>query len=96
MEQTAQSRRTVGWMGLERGHKARPLEWLLEKGIFLVSLSAILMVFLIFIFIGREALPVFLGQTDTAALKVIPSADIDKLSSEQLRPFRRRFQRQEP
>jgi phosphate transport system permease protein len=87
MEQTAQSRRTVGWMGLERGHKARPLEWLLEKGIFLVSLSAILMVFLIFIFIGREALPVFLGQTDTAALKVIPSADIDKLSSEQLRQY---------
>ena len=58
MEPTAQSRRSVGWMGLERGHRARPLEWLIEKAIFLISLSAILMVFLIFVFIGREAWPV--------------------------------------
>jgi phosphate transport system permease protein len=87
MEQTEQSRRTVGWMGLGRGHRARPLEWLTEKAIFLISLSAILMVFLIFIFIGREALPVFLGQTNTAAAKVIPASDIDKLSSEQLRQY---------
>lgn len=74
-------------MGLERGHRARPLEWLMEKAIFLVSLSAILTVFLIFIFIGREALPVFLGQTDTAAAQVIPAADIDKLSPEQIRQY---------
>jgi phosphate transport system permease protein len=87
MEQTEQSRRTIGWMGLERGHRARPLEWLTEKAIFLVSLSAILMVFLIFIFIGREALPVFLGRTNTASVTVIPAADIDKLSPEQLRQY---------
>ena len=39
-------------------------EWLVERGIFMVSLSAILMVFLIFVFVGREALPVALGRTD--------------------------------
>ena len=54
-------------MGIHRGHKARPLEWLAEKFIFLVSLSAILVVFLIFLFVAREALPVFLGQTNSAA-----------------------------
>ena len=53
------SGRSVGWMGLHRGHRAKPLEWIAEKLIFLISLSAILMVFLIFIFIGREALPSF-------------------------------------
>ena len=53
-------------MGIHRGHKARPLEWLAEKFIFLVSLSTILMVFLIFVFVAREALPVFFGQSDTA------------------------------
>ena len=49
-------------MGLSRGHKARPLEWMVEKMIFLVSLSAILMVFLIFVFVAREAFPIFLGK----------------------------------
>lgn len=46
--------------------RPRYLEWLAEKSIFAVSLSAILVVFLIFIFVGREALPVFLGQINTA------------------------------
>jgi len=63
------------------------LEWLTEKAIFLVSLSAILMIFLIFIFIGREALPVFLGHTNTAEVKVIPAADMDKLSPEEVRQY---------
>lgn len=49
-----------------RQRKPRHVEWLVERGIFLVSLSAILMIFLIFIFVGREALPVMLGQTDTS------------------------------
>ena len=42
-------------MGLKRGHRARPVEWLAEKGIFLVSLSAIVMVFLIFVFVTALA-----------------------------------------
>lgn len=87
MEQTAQARRPIGWMGLERGHRARPLEWVAEKLIFLISLSAILMVFLIFVFIAREAWPIFLGQEDTAAGKVIPAADMDKLAPGQLRQY---------
>ena len=45
-------------MGLKRGHKARPVEWIAEKFIFLVSLSAIVMVFLIFLFVARDAWPV--------------------------------------
>jgi len=88
MEQVEQARRTIGWMGLERGHRARPLEWVAEKGIFVISLSAIVMVFLIFIFIGREALPIFLGKENTATTaRVIPASDMDKLTPEQLRNY---------
>ncbi len=75
-------------MGLQRGHRAKPLEWLAEKFILLVSLSAIVMIFLIFVFIGREALPVALGRMNTALLqKVIPVEDMDKLTPQQLRDY---------
>src|SRR6185295_8453069 len=81
-------RRSVGWMGLQRGHRARPLEWILEKLIFLVSLSAILMVLLIFVFIGREALPVAFGRVSTAQdQQLIPVADMDKHTPEQLQEY---------
>lgn len=82
--------RTIGWMGIHRGHKARPLEWIVEKGIFTVALSSILMVFLIFLFIAREALPVLLGRMDSSAAKtanVIPSSKIDTLKPEELRAY---------
>jgi phosphate transport system permease protein len=82
------SNRTLGWMGIQRGHKARPLEWLAEKIIFLVSLSAILMVFLIFLFVAREALPLFLGQTNTALVQpVIPTAEMNKHSPAELQRY---------
>ena len=75
-------------MGLKRGHRAKPLEWLAEKMIFLVSLTAILMVFLIFIFIGREALPVALGRMNAAETrKVIPVEQLDKLNEQQLSEY---------
>ena len=75
-------------MGLRRGHHAKPLEWLAEKLIFLVSLSAILIVFLIFVFIGREALPVLFGQMNTALVqKTIPVDQMDKLSPAQLQDY---------
>ena len=81
-------KRTVGWMGLQRGHRARPLEWLAEKFIFLVSLSAILVVFLIFLFVAREALPIFLGQMDSALVQdAIPVEQMDKLSPVRLRDY---------
>jgi phosphate transport system permease protein len=80
--------RTLGWMGIQRGHHARPLEWLAEKFIFLVSLSAILMVFLIFLFVAREALPIFFGETNTALIqKVIPPDEMDKHSAAELQAY---------
>jgi phosphate transport system permease protein len=75
-------------MGIHRGHKARPAEWLAEKFIFFVSLSAIVMVMLIFLFVVREALPVFFGQTDTALIHpVIPPADMEKHSPTELQRY---------
>ena len=55
------------WSGVQRGQRKRPVEWMIERGICLVSLSAILMVFLIFFFVGREALPIVFGQESSAA-----------------------------
>src|SRR6267143_4496672 len=81
MAQEPATKRSIGWMGLRRGHQAKPLEWLAEKFILLVSLTAILMVFLIFIFIGREAWPVALGRMNTALVqKVRPVSDMDKMT----------------
>lgn len=75
-------------MGLKRGHRARPLEWLTEHFIFAVSLSTIAVILLIFVFVGREALPVLFGQTDSALIQnVIPATDIDKLKPEELRRY---------
>ncbi len=63
-------------------------EWLVERGIFMVSLSAILMIFLIFIFVGREALPVALGRTNNARIqKPIVAAEIPRLSPEKLAAY---------
>jgi phosphate transport system permease protein len=75
-------------MGIHRGHKARPVEWLAEKFIFLVSLSTIAMVLLIFLFVAREALPVFFGETNTALIQpVIPTAEMDKHSPAELQQY---------
>ena len=75
-------------MGIHRGHQARPVEWLAEKFIFLVSLSAILMVLLIFLFVAREALPVFVSQTNTALVqKPIPTVELDKHSPAELQAY---------
>ena len=75
-------------MGIQRGHRARPLEWLAEKFIFLVSLSAIVMVFLIFLFVAREAVPVFFGETNTALVQpVIPTAEMDQHSPAELQRY---------
>ena len=85
---TSEGKRSIGWMGLQRGHRARPLEWLAEKCILLVSISAILMVFLIFLFVAREALPIFLGQVSTASgQKIIPVEEMDKRSPAELQTY---------
>lgn len=59
-------RSSIGWSGLKREHHVRPAEWVAEKAILLISLSAIIMVFLIFLFVAREALPVVFGKTDSS------------------------------
>jgi phosphate transport system permease protein len=75
-------------MGIHRGHQAHPFERMAEWLIFGVSFSTIAIVFLIFIFVGKEALPVVFGKEDSAAIKnVIPAADIDKLAPEQVREY---------
>jgi len=75
-------------MGLRRGHTARRMEWLVEKGIFVVSLSTIVMIFLIFLFTALEALPVFLGNTNNSLVqKTIPVEEMDRLTQKQLREY---------
>jgi phosphate transport system permease protein len=82
------SKRTQGWMGLKRGHRARPLEWIAEKMIFLVSLSAIATTLLIFVFITRESLPILFGQMDSShKTLVIPVADMNKYSDKELSKY---------
>ncbi len=73
----ANSKRSHGWMGIHRGHKARPLERLAEWGILGVSFSTIAVVFLIFIFVGKEAFPIFTGKVSSAAVRdVMPATDL--------------------
>lgn len=75
-------------MGLKRGQRVRPLEWLIEQVIRLVSYSAIVIVFLIFLFVTREALPIIIGGMDSAAVR--PSLAVDeamKLSRPDLRKY---------
>jgi phosphate transport system permease protein len=75
-------------MGIRRGHQARPLEWLAEKVILGVALSAIFVIFLIFLFVGREAIPVFLGRMDSALLQPVrPVSDLDTASPEEIRGY---------
>src|SRR5687768_8609202 len=85
---TSPAKRTHGWMGIKRGHNAHPVEWIAEKLIALVSLSAIVMIFLIFIFIARESLPIFFGQMNSSPKQeVIPPEKMDSLKPEELRTY---------
>ncbi|MGV3773502.1 MAG: phosphate ABC transporter permease subunit PstC [Verrucomicrobiales bacterium] len=80
--------RSAGWMGIHRGHNAHPVEWLAEKFIFLVSSTAILMIFLIFLFIGKESLPVILGKANSAVdTEVISPDKMDQLSEVELKKY---------
>src|ERR1043165_8446284 len=86
--QHTKPKRTLGWMGIHRGHRARPVERIAEWLIFGVSFSTIAIVFLIFIFVGKEALPVVFGRENSALIKeIIPSADIDKTPPEKLQAY---------
>lgn len=75
------SLQTAGWTVLKRGQRVRRSEWIAEKFILGVSLSAILVMFLIFVFVAREAMPVFLGGMNSALVQpVIPVEQLDRLS----------------
>jgi phosphate transport system permease protein len=77
-QQHANAKRSHGWMGIHRGHQARPLERLAEWGILGVSFSTIAVIFLIFIFVGKEAWPLVTGRVSSAAVKdVIPAQEIE-------------------
>ncbi len=87
-EKSIPTRPTGDWASLRRTRRARPLEWLAEQGIFAVSLSAILMILLIFLFIAREALPVVLGHTNSARVRqVIPPSKLGQLSPAELADY---------
>ena len=75
-------------MGIHRGHKARPLEWAAEKFIFLVSLSAIVVVFQIFLFVAREAIPALLGQMNSALVQEAVSVEkMDTMKPAELQAY---------
>jgi phosphate transport system permease protein len=61
---------------------------LAEQAIFAVALSAILMVFLIFVFVIREALPILFGRTSSALVqKVVPAEEMDRMSPAELQAY---------
>ncbi len=71
-----------------RTPRRRWAEWLVERGIFLVSLSTILMVFLIFAFVAREALPVIFRQTNNArSATPVTAAQVSTMPPEQLAAY---------
>jgi len=76
------------WAKLCTGHKARPLEWLVEKGFFLTSLSAIVMIFLIFFFVASKAWPIVVGKENSSKVfTTIPVADMAKHSPQELQTY---------
>jgi phosphate transport system permease protein len=75
-------------MGIHRGHRARPFEWLTEQVLWLVSLTTVIVICLIFCFIGGEALPIFLGKMNSALVKpALAPEEMDKLPPDQLRAY---------
>ena len=80
--------RSSEWAALATGHKSRPLEWLVEKGIFLTSLSAIVMVFLIFAFVANKGWPIFTGKMNSSKVfTTIPVGDMAKHSPAELQEY---------
>ena len=88
MSRSADQSSSDSWTQRLKGRRSRPEEWLAEKAIFLVSLSAILLIFLIFAFVLRESFPVFAGRLDSSYnVKIIQPADMDKHSAAELRDY---------
>src|SRR5688500_9362870 len=78
----------ASWAPLATSHKSRPLAWSVEKGIFLPSLSAILLIFLIFAFVGNKAWPIVVGKSNSSRVfKPIPVEEMAKHSPEKLQEY---------
>ena len=78
----------ASWAALATSHKSRPLEWIAEKGIFVTSLSAILMIFLIFAFVANKAWPIIAGRSDSSkSFKVIPAEEMGRYSAAELQEY---------
>ncbi len=79
------------WTGLAGGRRVRPSEWLAERGIQVLSFTAVVMILLIFLFVGREAWPIFAGRVDSSLARemqeVIPIEAFDQTSPERLRQY---------
>jgi phosphate transport system permease protein len=59
-----------------------------ERFISLVALSAIFLVFLIFVFVLRESWPIFAGKMNSSSgEKIIPVEEMDKLKPEELQKY---------
>ena len=76
------------WRSLDRAHAPRLWEQMAEKAILLISLTTILFVLLIFLFIGRESLPIIL-QTSKAPFpgESIPVSDLDSTPPETIQRY---------
>jgi len=87
-DQSQTDLRRTEWQRLATSYKRRPLEWLVERGIFVVSLSAILMIFLIFIFVGNEAWPIVVGKANSSKVFTpIPVAEMSRHSPKELQEY---------
>ena len=76
------------WDSLQQRHPLQRLDWLAEKGIFSISLSAILMVFLIILFVTREGFPILLEPAiKDAAETVIPLDQLTQTSPERIQQY---------
>ena len=51
------------WSDLAQNRRLQHADWIVEKSLFAVSLSAVIFLFLIFVFILRESIPIFLMET---------------------------------
>ena len=63
------------WTSIQQGGSRHRLDKLFELGMAAIASSATIFIFLIFLFVVKEALPVFLGQVDTSKGGEILSPD---------------------
>ncbi|MGC8743163.1 MAG: phosphate ABC transporter permease subunit PstC [Verrucomicrobiia bacterium] len=81
--------KTINSVAGRRGVLYRKIkELVVEKILFLISLSVITAIFCIFLFVGKESYPVIVGKTNSALVQeLIKPEDIDKHSLEEIRAY---------